>query len=158
MITCFLQLNLKLLLVLILFGFIMGQTRHAALQNFAGKKCGFFIMDFFNLIGTPIHELGHLLLDIMLTTSAFTAQPKRQCVLEVHLVSLRCITKTVLFFRSFREISDSFLSELAPSYLVRQLYMLSAVFFLTVFRHYRLLSKKEEQFSSKPCNNYKLLI
>ena len=65
MITCFLQLNLKLLFVLILFGFIIGQTRHAALQNFAGKKCGIFIMDFFNLIGTPIHELGHLLFGLL---------------------------------------------------------------------------------------------
>lgn len=61
MITCFVQLNLKLLFVLILLGFIIGKSRHSAIQNFSNKKCGYFIMDFFNLIGIPVHELGHLL-------------------------------------------------------------------------------------------------
>ena len=53
MITCFVQLNLKLLFVLILLGFIIGKSRHSAIQNFSNKKCGYFIMDFFNLIGIP---------------------------------------------------------------------------------------------------------
>lgn len=65
MLTCFLQLNLKFLLVLILFGFIMGKTRHTAIQNFSNKHRSYFIMDFFNLIGTPIHELGHLLFGLL---------------------------------------------------------------------------------------------
>ena len=30
-------------------------------KTFPIKKCGYFIMDFFNLIGIPVHELGHLL-------------------------------------------------------------------------------------------------
>lgn len=65
MLTCFLQLNLKLLLVLIFFGFIMGQTRHAAIYNFANKYRSYLILDFFNLIGTPVHELGHLLFGLL---------------------------------------------------------------------------------------------
>ena len=65
MITCFLQLNLKLLLVLILFGFIMSRTRHTAIQNFSNKYRSYFILDFFNLIGIPIHELGHLFFGLL---------------------------------------------------------------------------------------------
>ena len=61
MITCFVQLNLKLLFVLILLGFIIGKSRHSAIQNFSNKKCGYFIMDFFNLIAIHVQELGHLL-------------------------------------------------------------------------------------------------
>ena len=51
MITYFMQLNVKLLFVLILFGFIMGQTRHAAIQNFSNKNRSYLILDFFNLVG-----------------------------------------------------------------------------------------------------------
>lgn len=65
MITFFLQLNLKLLLILVLLGFIMGQTRHAAIQNFSRKNSSFLILDFFNLIGTPVHELGHLFFGLL---------------------------------------------------------------------------------------------
>ena len=65
MFTYFLQLNVKLLFVLILFGFIMGQTRHAAIQNFSNKNRSYLILDFFNLIGTPVHEIGHLLFGLL---------------------------------------------------------------------------------------------
>ena len=59
------QLNVKLLFVLILFGFIMGQTRHAAIQNFSNKNRSYLILDFFNLVGTPVHEIGHLLFGLI---------------------------------------------------------------------------------------------
>lgn len=65
MITYFMQLNVKLLFVLILFGFIMGQTRHAAIQNFSNKNRSYLILDFFNLVGTPVHEIGHLLFGLI---------------------------------------------------------------------------------------------
>lgn len=65
MLFCLLQLNLKLLFVLIVFGFIMGQTRHTAIQNFSHKKYNYFLLDFFNLVGTPVHELGHLLFGLL---------------------------------------------------------------------------------------------
>ena len=80
MITYFMQLNVKLLFVLILFGFIMGQTRHAAIQNFSNKNRSYLILDFFNLVGTPVHEIGHLI------KSAFIALPKRHCIPEALLV------------------------------------------------------------------------
>ena len=82
------QLNVKLLFVLILFGFIMGQTRHAAIQNFSKKNRSYLIMDFFNIVGTPVHEIGHLdlYLDIRLIKSAFIALPKRHCIPEALLV------------------------------------------------------------------------
>ena len=65
MITYFMQLNVKLLFVLILFGFIMGQPRHAAIQNFSNKNRSYLILDFFNLVGTPVHEIGHLLFGLI---------------------------------------------------------------------------------------------
>ena len=65
MITYFMQLNVKLLFVLILFGFIMGQTRHAAIQNFSNKNRSYLILDLFNLVGTPVHEIGHLLFGLI---------------------------------------------------------------------------------------------
>lgn len=65
MITYFLQLNVKLLFVLIFFGFIMGQVRHAAIRNFSSKNRSYLILDFFNLIGTPVHEVGHLLFGLL---------------------------------------------------------------------------------------------
>lgn len=90
MITYFMQLNVKLLFVLILFGFIMGQTRHAAIQNFSNKNRSYLILDFFNLVGTPVHEIGlcslDLYLDIRLIKSAFIALPKRHCIPEALLV------------------------------------------------------------------------
>lgn len=90
MITYFMQLNVKLLFVLILFGFIMGQTRHAAIQNFSNKNRSYLILDFFNLVGTPVHEIGHLLFGLIfgirLIKSAFIALPKRHCVPEALLV------------------------------------------------------------------------
>lgn len=60
-----LQLNLKLLFVLIVFGFIMGKARQIASRNFSKKYFGNFIMDCFNLIGTPVHELGHLFFAVL---------------------------------------------------------------------------------------------
>ena len=87
MITYFMQLNVKLLFVLILFGFIMGQTRHAAIQNFSNKNRSYLILDFFNLVGTPVHEIGHLLFGLIrLIKSAFIALPKRHCIPEALLV------------------------------------------------------------------------
>lgn len=61
----FIQLNLKLLFVLIIFGIIMGKTKQIATQNFSKKSFGFYIMDFFNLVGIPIHEFGHLIFGLL---------------------------------------------------------------------------------------------
>lgn len=57
----FIAFNLKILLVLVVFGFIMGKARQSAWKNLSHRTGGYVILDFFNLIGTPIHELSHLL-------------------------------------------------------------------------------------------------
>ena len=44
-----------------IFGFIMGFARQSAWQNFSKNARGYFLLDFFNLIGTPVHELSHLI-------------------------------------------------------------------------------------------------
>ena len=58
-------LNLKLFFVLIAFGFIIGQTRQIAVRNISDKKLGNFLLDIFNLAGTPVHELGHLFFAVL---------------------------------------------------------------------------------------------
>ena len=65
MLYYFAQLNLKLLLVIIVFGMIMSKTRQIASQNFSKKASGYYIMDFFNLVGTPVHEFGHLFFGLL---------------------------------------------------------------------------------------------
>ena len=65
MLYYFAQLNLKLLLVIIVFGMIMSKTRQIASQNFLKKASGYYIMDFFNLVGTPVHEFGHLFFGLL---------------------------------------------------------------------------------------------
>lgn len=85
MITFFLQLNLKLLLVLVLFGFIMGQARHVAIQNFSHKNSSFLILDFFNLLGTPVHELGHLVFGLL-----FGYKIDQICLYRTTKKALRC--------------------------------------------------------------------
>lgn len=65
MLYYFAQLNLKLLFVITMFGFIMGKTRQIAAQNFSRKSFGFFVMDFFNLVGIPVHEFGHLIFGLL---------------------------------------------------------------------------------------------
>lgn len=65
MLYFFISLNLKFLLVLIIFGFIMGKARQIALDNFTKKTYGCVVIDFFNLVGTPVHETGHLLFALL---------------------------------------------------------------------------------------------
>ena len=57
----FIQFNIKILLVLVVFGFLMGRARQSAWQNFSRNARGYFLLDLFNLIGTPVHELSHLI-------------------------------------------------------------------------------------------------
>ena len=61
MLDYFIQFNIKILLVLVAFGFIMGHARQSAWQNFSRNTRGYFLLDLFNLIGTPVHELSHLI-------------------------------------------------------------------------------------------------
>jgi len=61
MFQCFIAFNLKILLVLVVFGFIMGKARQSAWKVLSHRTGGCLILDFFNLIGTPVHELSHLL-------------------------------------------------------------------------------------------------
>lgn len=121
MITYFMQLNVKLLFVLILFGFIMGQTRHAAIQNFSNKNRSYLILDFFNLVGTPVHEIGHLLFGLI-----FGYKIDQICLYRTTKKALRSggtlgfvkmHHENRSFYRSFRAISGSFLSVSAPYYL-----------------------------------------
>lgn len=65
MLHYFIQFNIKILLVLLLFGYIMGKARQSAWRNFSKTGHGYFILDFFNLIGTPVHELSHLLFALL---------------------------------------------------------------------------------------------
>lgn len=65
MLYYFVQLNLKLLAVMVVFGMIMGKTRQIATQNFSKKASGYYVMDFFNLIGIPVHEFGHLVFGLL---------------------------------------------------------------------------------------------
>ena len=121
MITYFMQLNVKLLFVLILFGFIMGQTRHAAIQNFSNKNRSYLILDFFNLVGTPVHEIGHLLFGLIFGYKIDQICLYRTTKKALHsggtLGFVKMHHKTILFYRSFRAISGSFLSVSAPYYL-----------------------------------------
>lgn len=65
MLDYFIQFNIKILLVLVAFGFLMGKARQAAWKNFSKKARGYVLLDFFNLIGTPVHELSHLLFALL---------------------------------------------------------------------------------------------
>ena len=60
MIDYFLQLNIKILLVLLLFGYVMGLTRQAVWRNIRKNGRGSLLLDLLNLAGTPVHELSHL--------------------------------------------------------------------------------------------------
>lgn len=61
----FVLLNFKFLLIIIVFGMIMGKTRQIASHNISKKPFGHHFMDFFNLIGIPVHELGHLVFGLL---------------------------------------------------------------------------------------------
>ena len=127
MITYFMQLNVKLLFVLILFGFIMGQTRHAAIQNFSNKNRSYLILDFFNLVGTPVHEIGHLLFGLIFGYKIDQICLYRTTKKALHsggtLGFVKMHHENHSFYRSFRAISGSFLSVSAPYYLaLRHLY------------------------------------
>ena len=65
MFDLFIQCNIKILLVLVAFGFIMGRARQSAWRNFSKNTRGYFLLDFFNLIGTPVHELSHLIFALL---------------------------------------------------------------------------------------------
>lgn len=65
MFDLFIQCNIKILLVLVAFGFIMGRARQSAWRNFSKNARGYFLLDFFNLIGTPVHELSHLIFALL---------------------------------------------------------------------------------------------
>ena len=65
MFNYFVQLNLKLLLVITIFGMIMGKTRQIATRNISQKPFGNYFMDFFNLVGIPVHETGHLIFGLL---------------------------------------------------------------------------------------------
>lgn len=65
MLQYFLLLNLKLLLPLILYGYIIGILRRHTWNNFSKKSKSFFFLDLFNLVGTPVHELSHLLFALL---------------------------------------------------------------------------------------------
>ena len=65
MLNYFVQLNLRFLLVIVTFGIIMGKTREIATRNITNKAFGTHIINFFNLIGIPVHELGHLIFGLL---------------------------------------------------------------------------------------------
>ena len=61
----FVQLNVKILFVLVAFGFLMGLARQSAWKNFSRSSRGFLLLDILNLIGTPVHELSHLVFALL---------------------------------------------------------------------------------------------
>ena len=61
----FVQLNIKILFVLVAFGFLMGLARQSAWKNFSRSSRGFLLLDILNLIGTPVHELSHLVFALL---------------------------------------------------------------------------------------------
>ena len=61
----FVQLNIKILFVLMAFGFLMGLARQSAWKNFSRSSRGFLLLDIMNLIGTPVHELSHLVFALL---------------------------------------------------------------------------------------------
>ncbi|MCD8019340.1 MAG: hypothetical protein LUF92_07085 [Clostridiales bacterium] len=65
MLYYFIQFNTKVLLVLFAFGFIMSRVKLSVWKNLSDKTGGYVILDFFNLIGTPVHELSHLLFAVL---------------------------------------------------------------------------------------------
>ena len=60
MIDYFFQLNIKILLVLLLFGYVMGLTRQAVWRNIRKNNRGTLFLELLNLTGVPVHELSHL--------------------------------------------------------------------------------------------------
>ncbi len=75
MFNIFLWINIKILLPLIVFGFLMGKLRMTAYQNFWRKTRNYLLIDFFNLVGTPVHETGHLLFGLL-----FGYRPDQICL------------------------------------------------------------------------------
>lgn len=65
MIQIFILINLKIFLLLFCFGFIIGRLRQYACKNLMKNDHGTLLLDFFNLVGIPIHELSHLLFGLL---------------------------------------------------------------------------------------------
>lgn len=85
MIQLFFQLNFEILFVLLLFGLVIGKTRKTAISNFSRKSSGFLILDFFNLVGIPVHELGHLVFGLL-----FGYHIDKICLYRTTKKSLHC--------------------------------------------------------------------
>lgn len=65
MIQIFLSLNIKIFFLLLCFGLIIGHLRMYACKNLLKNDHGTFLLDFFNLIGVPVHEAGHLIFGLL---------------------------------------------------------------------------------------------
>lgn len=65
MIEIFVLLNIKIFFLLLCFGLIIGSLRRYACNNLLKNDHGILILDFFNLIGIPVHELSHLLFGLL---------------------------------------------------------------------------------------------
>ncbi len=65
MLQIFIELNLRILLVLLILGFTTGFLRRYTLRNLISKRHGIVLLDFFNLVGIPVHEFGHLIFGLL---------------------------------------------------------------------------------------------
>ncbi len=65
MFETFLMINLKILAVLMIYGLLMGKIRIIAYRNLWKKTNNYYLIDFLNLIGTPVHEMGHLIFGLL---------------------------------------------------------------------------------------------
>lgn len=65
MLKIFLELNIRILLILLVFGLITGFLRYYTYQNLIEKKHGGLFVNLFNMIGVPVHEMGHLIFALL---------------------------------------------------------------------------------------------
>ena len=65
MLNNFFLINSRILLPLLLFGLLTGKIRQGTYRALFRKKQGDLVIDFFNLIGIPVHELCHLIMGLL---------------------------------------------------------------------------------------------
>lgn len=65
MLQIFIEINIKVFLVLFLYGFLMGKIRQLVVGRMMTRSSRGILVNLLNLVGTPVHEIGHLLFGLL---------------------------------------------------------------------------------------------